>query len=47
LRYRGELDDNIFRYAISKIFQAENWIVEAILNDYTQRPRIITVLRNK
>jgi release factor glutamine methyltransferase len=33
--------------AIREIFQAQNWIVMSVQNDYHQRPRIITVVRNK
>jgi release factor glutamine methyltransferase len=29
--------------AIREIFEAEKWIVEAVLEDYTQRPRIIII----
>jgi release factor glutamine methyltransferase len=28
--------------AIKTIFEAQNWIVESVLPDYTQRPRILT-----
>jgi release factor glutamine methyltransferase len=27
--------------SLAKLFKSENWIVEQILNDYTQRPRIL------
>jgi methylase of polypeptide subunit release factors len=28
--------------AIKAIFETQNWIVESVLADYTQRPRILT-----
>jgi len=32
--------------AIHEIFESEKWIVEAMQNDYSERPRIITVRRD-
>ena len=33
--------------AVSKIFQQEKWIVEAVLEDYNRRPRIVVVKREE